>query len=173
MLCDRTSSLARGAGLSPSEIAPHTPSLSRCPFFEPQIGMTQLWDTWGVLTPVTVLHCDRNRITQYKTTPLNDYAAVQVGAGGVKRKNETKSALGRISRMYDRDTWRDLGAGGTLDEYDMELWEDGYGERQRETGGEGSRVRRHHIVKFSLSFLLVVFLFIVSLRHQVIALDYC
>ena len=89
-----------------------------------KVGMTQVWDSWGVLHPVTVLFVDHNRIMQVKKSnpsehgsPLfynshlvelgkgggptadtpgdgDGYNAVQVGGGGRKLKNVTSQLLG-------------------------------------------------------------------------------
>ena len=89
------------------------------------VGMTQLWDSWGVLTPCTILHVDRNRILQPKT-PLNSgYTAVQVAAGGKKVKKYTKADVTRVGGFVDRDEWRGK-ALKTLEEYEVEQYEDGY-----------------------------------------------
>ncbi|GMH91207.1 hypothetical protein TrVE_jg2561 [Triparma verrucosa] len=90
-----------------------------------KVGMTQLWDSWGVLTPCTILHVDRNRILQQKTPKNEGYTAVQVAAGGKKVKKYTKADITRVGGFVDRDEWRGK-ALKTLEEYEVEQYEDGY-----------------------------------------------
>ena len=88
--------------------------------------MTQIWDSWGILTPVTVLHVDRNRVLQVKRINTDGYTAVQVAAGGRKRKTERKPDIARVGKYVSRSDWNEAGAKNTLKEYGMEIWEDGY-----------------------------------------------
>ncbi|GMH62810.1 hypothetical protein TL16_g06153 [Triparma laevis f. inornata] len=90
-----------------------------------KVGMTQLWDSWGVLTPCTILHVDRNRTLQQKTPEKDGYTSVQIGAGGKKVKNYTKSDLSRVSGFIDRAEWSSK-ALSTLSDYDITQHEDGY-----------------------------------------------
>ena len=51
-----------------------------------KVGMTQIFDEDGVLTPVTVLQAGPCAVTQVKTVENDGYAAVQVGFAE-KREN--------------------------------------------------------------------------------------
>ncbi|GMI12180.1 hypothetical protein TrRE_jg8553 [Triparma retinervis] len=90
-----------------------------------KVGCTQVWDEWGILQPVTVLHADRNRVLQVKRFGKEGYASVQVGAGGRKKKNERKPDVERVKGFMDRDKWN-AHAKRTLEEYGLEVWEDGF-----------------------------------------------
>ena len=47
-----------------------------------KVGMTQIFNEDGVLTPVTVLQAGPCVVTQVKTVENDGYAAVQVGDAG-------------------------------------------------------------------------------------------
>lgn len=53
-----------------------------------KIGMTRVYDSAGVMTPVTVILVEPNTVTQVKTVEKEGYAAVQL-AVGEKSKNQT------------------------------------------------------------------------------------
>ena len=55
-----------------------------------KVGMTQIFNEDGVLTPVTVLQAGPCVVTQVKTVENDGYAAVQVGFVDTR---ETKQAL--------------------------------------------------------------------------------
>ena len=59
-----------------------------------KVGMTQIFNTDGVLTPVTVLQAGPCVVTQVKTVENDGYSAVQVGYGDAKVKVITKDATG-------------------------------------------------------------------------------
>mmetsp|Transcript_16233 Transcript_16233/g.32397 ORF Transcript_16233/g.32397 Transcript_16233/m.32397 type:complete len:361 (+) Transcript_16233:178-1260(+) len=101
------------------------PSSSRPGVLALKAGMTHLWDQWGQLVPVTVLHVDRNRVLQTKTLERDGYDAVQVGAGGKKRKNEKKPEVGHVDSLLGRPEWSKK-ALSTLSEYSVTQTEDGY-----------------------------------------------
>jgi hypothetical protein len=42
-----------------------------------QVGMTMLWDAWGVRHAVTVLHLDDNQVTQVLRDDTHGYTALQ------------------------------------------------------------------------------------------------
>ena len=55
-----------------------------------KVGMTQIFNEDGVLTPVTVLQAGPCVVTQVKTVENDGYAAVQVGFVDAKEKAERK-----------------------------------------------------------------------------------
>jgi large subunit ribosomal protein L3 len=59
-----------------------------------KVGMTQIFNTDGVLTPVTVLQAGPCVVTQVKTVENDGYSAVQVGYGDTKVRVITKDATG-------------------------------------------------------------------------------
>ena len=59
-----------------------------------KIGMTQIFDENGVVTPVTVLEAGPCTVTQIKTEENDGYNAVQVGFGDIKDKVTEKDAGG-------------------------------------------------------------------------------
>ena len=62
-----------------------------------KVGMTQIFDENGVLTPVTVLQAGPCVVTQIKTVENDGYSAVQVGFGDKKEKVVEKDANGKKS----------------------------------------------------------------------------
>lgn len=57
-------------------------------FLGNKIGMTQIFDNKGVVTPVTVVDCQHWFITQVKTNAKEGYSAIQVGK--VKKKYQSQ-----------------------------------------------------------------------------------
>ena len=60
-----------------------------------KIGMTQIFNEDGVLTPVTVLQAGPCVVTQIKTVENDGYSAVQVGFGDKKEKIVIKDKSGK------------------------------------------------------------------------------
>ena len=60
-----------------------------------KVGMTQIFNTDGVLTPVTVLQAGPCVVTQIKTVENDGYEAVQVGFVDKKEKVVNKDANGK------------------------------------------------------------------------------
>ena len=60
-----------------------------------KVGMTQIFNEQGVLTPVTVLQAGPCVVTQIKTVENDGYKAVQVGFVDKKEKVVTKDANGK------------------------------------------------------------------------------
>ena len=58
-----------------------------------KVGMTQIFNEDGVLTPVTVLQAGPCVVTQVKTVEKDGYSAVQVGYGQTKVKTIAKDSL--------------------------------------------------------------------------------
>ena len=60
-----------------------------------KVGMTQIFDEDGTLTPVTVLQAGPCAVTQIKTVENDGYSAVQVGFVDKKEKIVNKDKGGR------------------------------------------------------------------------------
>ncbi len=60
-----------------------------------KVGMTQIFNSDGVLVPVTVLEAGPCVVTQVKTMENDGYEAVQVGFGERKEKSVSKDANGK------------------------------------------------------------------------------
>ena len=60
-----------------------------------KVGMTQIFNADGVLTPVTVLQAGPCVVTQVKTVETDGYSAVQVGFVDKKEKVVNKDANGK------------------------------------------------------------------------------
>ena len=60
-----------------------------------KVGMTQIFNEDGVLTPVTVLQAGPCAVTQIKTVEIDGYSAVQVGFVAKKDKIVTKDGNGK------------------------------------------------------------------------------
>ena len=63
-----------------------------------KIGMTQLFDEDGQVTPVTVIKADPNKVCQVKTTATDGYEAVQLGFGTIKEKKVNKRMQGHFAK---------------------------------------------------------------------------
>jgi len=62
-----------------------------------KVGMTQVFDESGVLTPVTVIKVDENTIVGERTVDKNGYNAVVLGYGDIKKKHLTKPYAGQFT----------------------------------------------------------------------------
>lgn len=63
-----------------------------------KIGMTQVFDAEGVVTPVTVIQAGPMVVTQVKTEETDGYDAVQVGYTEKKDKHTTKALKGHFAK---------------------------------------------------------------------------
>ncbi len=63
-----------------------------------KIGMTQIFDDSGEVTPVTVIEAGPCVVTQVKTEDNDGYNAIQVGFGTGKLKHTTKPMLGHFAK---------------------------------------------------------------------------
>ena len=63
-----------------------------------KVGMTQIFNEDGVLTPVTVLQAGPCVVTQVKTVENDGYAAVQVGFGEKREKLVNKPMQGHFKK---------------------------------------------------------------------------
>ena len=63
-----------------------------------KVGMTQIFNEDGVLTPVTVLQAGPCVVTQVKTVENDGYAAVQVGFGEKREKLVNKPMKGHFKK---------------------------------------------------------------------------
>ncbi len=66
--------------------------------FGKKLGMTQVFDEAGVVTPVTVIQAGPNVVTQIKTKERDGYDAVQVGYLDKKEKNTNKPEKGHFNK---------------------------------------------------------------------------
>ena len=63
-----------------------------------KVGMTQIFNADGVLTPVTVLQAGPCVVTQIKTVENDGYSAVQVGFGDIREKLVNKPRKGHFDK---------------------------------------------------------------------------
>ncbi len=63
-----------------------------------KVGMTQVFDDQGTVTPVTVIEAEPNVIVQIKTVDTDGYNAVQVASGNVKEKRVNKPVKGHFDK---------------------------------------------------------------------------
>ncbi|MCB9420801.1 MAG: 50S ribosomal protein L3 [Ardenticatenaceae bacterium] len=61
-----------------------------------KVGMTQVFDEQGVVTPVTVIKAGPCYVTQVKTKNTDGYEAVQVGFEEIKEKRLSKGQKGHL-----------------------------------------------------------------------------
>ena len=63
-----------------------------------KVGMTQIFNEDGVLTPVTVLAAGPCVVTQVKTTENDGYEAIQVGYGQIRENLVSKPLKGHLAK---------------------------------------------------------------------------
>ena len=63
-----------------------------------KVGMTQIFNEDGVLTPVTVLQAGPCVVTQVKTVENDGYSAIQVGYGDIREKLVYKPQKGHFAK---------------------------------------------------------------------------
>lgn len=61
-----------------------------------KVGMTQVFDEAGVVTPVTIVQAGPCYVTQVKNNENDGYTAVQLGFGDVSEKRLTKGQRGHL-----------------------------------------------------------------------------
>lgn len=64
-----------------------------------KVGMTQLIDDDGVVTPVTIIQAGPCYVTQIKTEELDGYSSIQVGFGDIRQANLTKGQQGHLGLL--------------------------------------------------------------------------
>ncbi len=89
-----------------------------------KVGMTQVFDSNGVLVPVTVVEAGPCTVVQKKTNEVDGYEAVVVGYEDVKEKLKTKPELGvfkkanvtpkRYLRELQLDNYAELNVGDEI-----------------------------------------------------------
>lgn len=62
-----------------------------------KVGMTQEWDHWGALIPLSVLWIDECQVVQVKTLEKEGYLALQVGCGNRREKQMPFSLRGHFN----------------------------------------------------------------------------
>ena len=63
-----------------------------------KLGMTQVFDDKGRMTPVTVIEAGPCRVAQVKTRERDGYEAVQLTFGETKERKLTKAAVGHLKK---------------------------------------------------------------------------
>ncbi|MSQ77860.1 MAG: 50S ribosomal protein L3 [Nitrospiraceae bacterium] len=63
-----------------------------------KLGMTQVFDDQGRMTPVTVIEAGPCRVAQVKTRERDGYEAVQLTFGETKERKLTKAAVGHLKK---------------------------------------------------------------------------
>ncbi len=71
-----------------------------------KIGMTQIFQEDGTVTPVTLVEATPNKIVKIKTVERDGYSAVQVATGVAKRANKAQ-----------KGEWKDMGMFKNVREY--------------------------------------------------------
>ncbi len=94
-----------------------------------KVGMTQVFDAQGKLTPVTVIKIEGNVVVKDRTVEKNGYNAVVLGAFNKKKNSTTKPYAGQFEKVCDvkstlvemRDYEKEANIG---DELGIELFKD-------------------------------------------------
>ncbi|NOZ28035.1 MAG: 50S ribosomal protein L3 [Chloroflexi bacterium] len=63
-----------------------------------KLGMTQIFDESGTVTPVTIIEAGPCFVTQVRTPERDGYSAIQLGWGEVKPKRLTRGQLGHLRK---------------------------------------------------------------------------
>ena len=66
-----------------------------------KVGMTQVFDDNGRLTPVTVIKIEDNVVVANRTEEKNGYSAAVLGSGEVKKNRVTKPYAGQFKNVGD------------------------------------------------------------------------
>ncbi len=69
-----------------------------------KIGMTQIFNEDGTVTPVTVIQAEPNKVCQVKTTDTDGYEAVQLGFGAIKANKVNKPMAGHFEKLGTEPT---------------------------------------------------------------------
>lgn len=64
-----------------------------------KVGMTQIIDDNGVVTPVTIIQAGPCYVTQVKTSDTEGYSAIQVGFGVAKEKSLSNGEKGHLGHL--------------------------------------------------------------------------
>ncbi len=73
-----------------------------------KIGMTQVFDESGVLTPVTVIRVEDNVVVDQRIPEKNGYSAVILGYGEVKESRLTKPYIGQFGEIGPRKHLKEM-----------------------------------------------------------------
>lgn len=63
-----------------------------------KIGMTRIFNEAGVSVPVTVIQVNPNVVTQVRSSEVDGYTGVQIGAGEIKPRNSTMPLIGHDAK---------------------------------------------------------------------------
>ena len=63
-----------------------------------KLGMTQVWDEYNKLVPVTVVEITPNVVTQLRTPEIDGYSAVQIAYGQIDPRKVTKPLIGHFDK---------------------------------------------------------------------------
>ena len=66
-----------------------------------KIGMTQVFDAKGVLTPVTVIKIEDNVVVANRTEEKNGYSAAVLATGDMKKDRASKPYAGQFGEVCD------------------------------------------------------------------------
>ena len=69
-----------------------------------KIGMTQIFNEDGTVTPITVIQAEPNKVCQVKTTDTDGYEAVQLGFGAIKANKVNKPMAGHFAKLGTEPT---------------------------------------------------------------------
>tara|TARA_B110000003_G_C16592598_1_gene512410 strand:- start:790 stop:1419 length:630 start_codon:yes stop_codon:yes gene_type:complete len=70
--------------------------------FAKKVGMTQIFDGSGTLSPVTILRAEHCKVSQIKTTATDGYNAIQVAFGEQKPEKVNKAQRGHLNKIGDQ-----------------------------------------------------------------------
>jgi large subunit ribosomal protein L3 len=70
--------------------------------FAKKVGMTQVFDESGIISPVTILRAELCKVSQIKTLATDGYNAIQVAYGEEKLEKLNKAKRGHLAKIGDQ-----------------------------------------------------------------------
>jgi 50S ribosomal protein uL3 len=92
----RNMELEVNANFKIDKVQPYGKEILRTGVIGYKMGMTGVWDKYGIYYPLTVIKVDRCQVVQIKTKDKEGYYAIQLGIGEKRLKKTTKSLTGHF-----------------------------------------------------------------------------
>jgi large subunit ribosomal protein L3 len=70
--------------------------------FAKKLGMTQIFDESGTISPVTLVKAENCQVSQIKTVPVDGYTSIQLAYGLKTLQKTTKAQQGHLKKSGDK-----------------------------------------------------------------------